>query len=325
MCEVDSYTFTSAGGSNSRRRGSWLRLCALSDRQIDRRAEAERDAPQKFKIHPYFPDLVLVYRDPDNPDIGIVITIESQDKPDHRKRWQIPVCQAILADKHELETWPVVVVSRCKPADLMRSWAVGPPPKVDALVLAVDNVPRVTSLEQARLRPTMTALSAALHGCNGDLECVRVAIAVVSGTAGDAATALYLDGARGLARARVRNSSKESCTTWKTRIHCGRSKTRSGLLGPLYRKASARGARGGSSEDAARGLVRRLVQRRIQGLCGREIEEARQTTLVEMIFALLEVREIEVDEETARTGTRVRQPHELEHWARRAREVEVAS
>jgi hypothetical protein len=71
---------------------------------IDRRAEAERDAPQIFRIHPYFPDLVLVYRDPKHKDIGIVMTIEGQVLPDYRKRYRIPVCQAVLADKHQLQT-----------------------------------------------------------------------------------------------------------------------------------------------------------------------------------------------------------------------------
>jgi hypothetical protein len=272
---------------------------------IDRRTEVERDAPPtdttdaRFKIHSYLPDLVLVYRDPTRPDIGVVINIEAQSKPDYRKRWRIPVCQAVLADKHQLETWSVVVALSLQAANEVRSWATGPPPKVDALVLAIDNVPRVTSLEQARLRPTMTALSAALHGCEGDLECVRVAIAVFRDLPERPRRRYTLTVLAALPEREFeliraeQQDMEEQDELWDI-------EKRSGLYAFMRRRLSEQWRNEGRDE-------------------GRD--EGRKVTLVEMIFALLEVRGLAVDEATT---TRVRACEELgqlEHWARRAREV----
>lgn len=272
---------------------------------IDRRAEVERDAPQtfgadpRFKIHSYLPDLVLVYRDPIHRNIGIVINIEAQGKPDYRNRFRIPVCQAILADQHQLETWSVVVALSLRAAHEVRSWAIGPPPKVDALVLAVDNIPRVTTLEQARLRPTMTALSAALHGCEGDLECVRIAIAVFRELPERARRRYTLTVLAALPEREFeciraeQQDMEEQDALWDI-------EERSGLAAYMRRKY------GRADRDEGR-------------------NEGRRTTLVEMIFALLEVRGLEVDDANAARVRACDDLGELEHWARRAREVRATS
>jgi hypothetical protein len=99
-------------------------------------------------VNPSFPDLVLIYQDPDDPKRGIVICLEAQRKSVPQKRWQISVYQGLLAGEHELDV--VVVVVSFSPAfsRLVRSWAHSSP-KIEALVLDADNVP-VMTLEQAR-------------------------------------------------------------------------------------------------------------------------------------------------------------------------------
>jgi hypothetical protein len=268
---------------------------------VDRRAEAERDAPQLFRIHPYFPDLVLVYRDPDDDDNGIVMTIEGQVLPDYRKRYRIPVCQAVLADKHQLPTWPVVVAFSLQTATLVRSWAVGPPPKVEALVLATDNVPRVTSLERARQRPTLTALSAALHGCNGDLECVRVAIEAFNELSETkrrryGLTVLAALPEREFEIVKGELQMQEHDPLWEIE--------KRSAYGQFFRREF------GFDEEKTRKEA---------------LEEGRKASLVEMILTVLDVRGIIVDDDTAaRVRSCVDLP-ELERWARRAREVDRAA
>ena len=60
----------------------------------------------------------------------------------------------------------------------MRAWSSGPPPRIDALILDVDDIPRVGSIEQARRRPCAAVMSAALHGATGDLQAARVGLLV---------------------------------------------------------------------------------------------------------------------------------------------------
>ena len=90
----------------------------------------------------------------------------------------IPVCQALLAERHELPTWPVVVSFSRSLSAALALWRVGPPPRVDALVLDVTVVPAPRSLEEARKWPTAAILGAALHGYEGDVDAARVGIDV---------------------------------------------------------------------------------------------------------------------------------------------------
>jgi hypothetical protein len=294
----------------------WLAFDVLGLRRpvdgtpLDRRAEAERDAPQMFKIHPYFPDLVLVHRDPDVPGVGIVITIEAQDDPDRHQRYRIPVCQAILADKHQLQTWPVVVSFSESNTTMMRSWAVAPPPRFDALVLAVDNVPRIVSLEQARQRPALTALSAALHGCNGDLESVRVAIAVFRELP-DARQRRYTLTVLAALSEQDFEIMKGELRMQEKPDPLRRIEERSGLLKYLRRAYL--------EEGLEKGLEKGRKQGRKEGL-----EQGRKA-LVEMIFAALEVREIAVDDDTAARIRNCADLRKLQRWARRALQVESAA
>jgi hypothetical protein len=149
-------------------------------RPIDRRAEVERDAPQPLKVNPRYPDLVLVGRAPLDSTDGLVIPIEAQLRADAGKRWQLLVCQALLAEEHELPVYPVIVSFAARMSAMVRGWRTGPPPRIDALVLDRESVAPPTSA-QARARPTAAILAAALHGFAGNLEAARVGIVACSG------------------------------------------------------------------------------------------------------------------------------------------------
>jgi hypothetical protein len=58
---------------------------------------------------------------------------------------------------------------------------------------------------------------------------------------------------------------------------------------------------------------------------GQDRDEGCSETLVEMIFALLEVRGIEVDDATAARVRACNDLDQLECWARRAREVQSST
>ena len=286
---------------------------------VDRRADVERDDPQMFKIHPYIPDLVFVYRDPVDPKIGIVISVEAQWKPVHRQRFRIPVCQAILADKHQLDTWPVVVAFSQKTADLVRSWATGGPPRVDALVIAADNVPRVTSIEQARVRPAMAALCAALHGCNGDLESVRVACVVFRELPEPLRRRYRLTVLSALPEAEfelIRREQHDMDIDIDERYPLWEIEEKSGLFQYFRRRAHDDGRTEGREEGRTEGREEGRTEGREEGLLA-----GRKSGLVEMIFALLEIRRIESDPVSAARIRECGDLSELELWARRAREV----
>jgi hypothetical protein len=209
--------------------------------------------------------------------------------------------------KHQLQAWSVVVSFSDNNTTLMRSWANGPPPRFDALVLATDNVARVTSLEQARQRPTLTALSAALHGCNGDLECVRVAIAVFRELP-DPQRRRYTLTVLAALPEREFEIIEGELTMEERPDPLWRIEARSGLM-KLWRRQ----VREEEREEA-------LEEGRKEGA-----KEARKAHLVELILTVLEVRGVTVDDETSARIRRCRDLRKLERWARRAREVELAA
>ena len=138
---------------------------------IDRHAEVDIEGADAFHVRQGFPDLVLVAKG--GRGGGAVITVEAQKKPDKRKRWRIPLYQILLAVEHQLPTWAVVVSFSKRMSKLVEEWSQGHPPKVDALVLDIDNVPVDAGREPGQERPTAAVLAAALHGYAGDLRAAR--------------------------------------------------------------------------------------------------------------------------------------------------------
>src|SRR5690606_5874571 len=136
---------------------------------VDRRAEVELDGDQPLTGRQRYPDLVMVYQDPDDPERGVVIAVEAQKGPDRKKRWAIPVYQALLAEEHELPTWAVVVSFTLQMSAMLRGWRDGHPPRVDVLLLDVETVSR-RWLDDFERRPAAAVLAAALHGYVGDVD-----------------------------------------------------------------------------------------------------------------------------------------------------------
>ena len=261
----------------------------VSGTPIPRRAEVERSGDRELVIHPYFPDLVLVYKDPDDPTRGVVISVEAQEKPVLAKRWRIPVCQALLADEYELPTWVVVLCLSKKTSAIVRAWGRGLPPRVDALVLDIDDIPRVGSIEQARRRPCAAVLSAALHGASGDLDAARIGIQVAQEL-----------------------PEKRRWRYTLTILAAVPKSIRSTLLKEMNMQ-----------EREIWDIERRSGLFSIAHEEGRE--EGRRATLIELISTVLELRGLSMDPAILERIRGCRELAMLERWATRAREVRATS
>lgn len=149
----------------------------VSGTPIDRRSDYDHptDDPERAKMR--YADLVLVARDPDDPDRGIVMDVEAQRRRHKGKRWRISGYLGALEDEHQLPSVLVYVSFSRTCSKEARNWASGPGLCFDMLLLDIDTVPIPRSLEAARARPTAAVLAAALHGCRGDLDTARMGIA----------------------------------------------------------------------------------------------------------------------------------------------------
>jgi hypothetical protein len=143
---------------------------------IDRANELDVAAPRPWKVNPIYPDVVLVWRDPDNYARGVVIGVEAQYEPDPDKRWKILAYVGFLALLHRLDVHIVVVSYSRAYSRMVRSWARRWP-KIEALILD-DSIPTMT-LVQARAHPTAAVLVATLHGVSGNIAMARIAIAAI--------------------------------------------------------------------------------------------------------------------------------------------------
>jgi hypothetical protein len=150
---------------------------------IDRRGEIEREGAEPLSVRAAYPDLVLVYQDPDDPRKGVVISVEAKRAQDAEKRWMIPIYQACLAGHYRLPTYVVVIALDARVSRAMKEWAEGPPPKVDVLLLDVVSVSR-TWLDEPEKRPMAAILAGILHGYHGDLDAARVAFRVTRSLGG---------------------------------------------------------------------------------------------------------------------------------------------
>jgi hypothetical protein len=147
----------------------------------------------------------------------------------------------------------------------------------------------------------LTALSAALHGCVGDLECVRVAIRAFRELTETKRRRYTLAVAAALPEREFKLMQgeldmEEHDPLWELE--------KRSVFGQSFRREF------GIDEEKAR---------------EKGLEQGRKTTLVEMVLALLEVRGILVDDDTAAHVRSCDDLVELERWARRAREVDRAA
>jgi hypothetical protein len=261
---------------------------------LDRRSDIDRDAAQLQKIKSRYPDLVLVYRDPENRKRGVVICIEAQSTLNRKKRWRIPGYHGALADDHELETWVVIASFSRSFSAAIRVWSSGPPPRIDALLLDVDSVPVFGTLEQALARPTAAVLVAALHGSAGNLEAARMAI----------------EACRGLPeQQRQRYNATVLAALPKSLRHqmMGEmSVDEQDKLMDIERRSGTYFV--GHEAGLAKGIE--------QG-----IEQGRRMTLIELILALCEVRGVAVDPEAEAKVRACESLPTLQRWARAARSV----
>jgi hypothetical protein len=83
------------------------------------------------------------------------------------------VYQSHLAEHHRLPTWSIVVSISPEASSALRAWQIGDPPRVDALLIDVDSVPKSPWLDDPAARPTAAVLVAVLHGFAGDFDAAR--------------------------------------------------------------------------------------------------------------------------------------------------------
>jgi hypothetical protein len=269
---------------------------------MDRRGELDRDSKRPGHIDPVFPDVVLVYRDPENPRLGIVICGEAQLKADREKYKRVVLYLGLLVDEYDLRVEAAFVsFSRAFTASVA-TWAHRRPP-VFALVLHCDNVPCMT-LEQALQRPTAAVLAGALHGYRGNLDAARIAIVAI----------------RDLPKRQRDNYTRTIMAALPKRLHTQLKKElpvrqRDELLEIEMQSGTYHlGLRAGRKEGLARGLER-----------GRKagLEQARRT-LINLILTVLDARDVAVDRKSKARIRRAAFPT-LERWASAVRDVTQVS
>jgi hypothetical protein len=259
---------------------------------VERSNELDRDGARALQVHPVYPDVVLLVRDPIDPDVGIVICVEAQRYADPEKYWQICLYVALLQHKHRL-TVKVVIVSFSQAfSQMVRSWATRSPP-IDALLLDASSVPLMT-LEQARARPTAAVLAAALHGSGGNIDMARIAISAIQNVPeqrrhGYTATVLAALPERERAQLIEELPVTQRDELWEIEKRSGTY-----LLG----------RREGHQEGRQEGH-----------------REGRRTTLAELILTVLELRGVAVDPISVDRIRAEESLPTLERWAIVAREV----
>jgi hypothetical protein len=241
-----------------------------------------------LRINPIYPDVVLVYVDPNDPARGIVIFIEAQLEADPDKRWQLLVYQSLLARLHRLDVHVVVVSFSRAYSRMVRRWA-DCLPRIDALIIDADTVP-VMTLDQARAHPTAAVLVAALHGARRNIDMARIAVAAIQ---------------------HLPERQRHGYTA--TILSALPRRQRTILIEELPV----------NERNALWAIEKRSGTYQLGLSNGRQ--EGRRKTLIELILAVLEVRGISVD---ASSIDRIRAEQALptlERWAAAAREVNRAS
>jgi hypothetical protein len=267
---------------------------------IDRSNELDVPGRRALRINPIYPDVVLVYIDPDDPELGIVIFIEAQLEADPEKRWQILGYQGLLALLYRVDVHVVIVSFSRAYSRLVRRWA-SCKPRIDAMILDADTVGVMTP-KQARARPAAAVLVAALHGSRGNIDMSRIAIAAIQRLPerrrqGYTATILAALPMRQRYTLTKELPVDERNALWEIEKRSG-----------TYLLGCKEGRKKGRQEGRKKGL-----------------EEGRSSTLIELILAVLDVRGVAVDAASMARIRAERALPTLERWAVQAREVTKVS
>jgi GNAT superfamily N-acetyltransferase len=275
------------------------------DRPVDgtpiaRPNELDVDGARALQINPIYPDVALVYIDPNDPERGIVICIEAQLEADPDKRWKILGYQGLLALLYRLDVHVVIVSFSRAYSCMVRRWAKRLP-KIDAIILDADSV-GVMTLEEARARPAAAVLAATLHGARRNIDMARIAVAAIQHLPerqrhGYTATILAALPKRQRDILIKELPVDERNALWEIEKRSG-----------TYRLGRKEGRKEGRKQGRQEGR-----------------EEGRRTTLIDLILAVLDVRGIAVDA-TSMARLRAEQAlPTLERWAIEAREVTQVS
>jgi hypothetical protein len=272
---------------------------------IDRRADLDHETDDPDKLEMRYVDVVLVVRDPVHRNRGVVLDVEVQRKRTKNKRWRISGYLGRLEDTHELPAVLVLASFSLAFSREARSWAASPGTSFDMLLLDIETVPIPATIESALVRPTATVLAAALHGCRGNLDAVRMGIA--------ACQDLPERQKRGYIATMLAAVPKRL----RPALMKGMNVEQENELWDIERRGMSYslGHEHGRNEGLERGRNEGLERGR---------NEARRAALVEMIFTVLDVRGIPID---ANTRAQIRECESLatlQDWARRAREVSSA-
>lgn len=263
---------------------------------VARPNELDVDGSRALQVNPIFPDAVLVYIDPDDPEHGIVIFVEAQLRADPEKRFQILGYQGLLALRYRVDVHIVIVSFSRAYSRLVRRWA-SCLPRIDALILDADTVP-VMTLEQARARPAAAVLVAALHGRRRNIDMARLAIEAIQDLPppqrhGYTATILAALPKRQRDTLIEELPVEERNALWEIEKRSG-----------TYQLGREEGRKTGRREGRQEGR-----------------QEGRRATLIELILAVLEVRGLAVDAASKRRIRAERALPTLERWAVEARTV----
>lgn len=279
---------------------------------IDRANTLDRVATESGQVNPVYPDLVLVLRDPNDPKRGVVLCIEAQRRGDLAKIRQIALYVVLLEAKYKLPVVAMVVSFSRAFSRQVRSgthW----PLKREPLVLDADNVPPMT-LEQARARPTAAVLAAALHGARGNIEVARTALAAIQHLPAPQRDSYSSTILAALPKRQRAILMKELPVNQRDQLwdiekrsgtfHVGRQEGR--------KEGRKEGREAGRKEGRKKGLEE-----------GRE--EGRKEGCRMTILAILEVRGVAVDRDSAARIRAETSLEILERWAVAAKEVQQVS
>ncbi|WP_146158194.1 hypothetical protein [Enhygromyxa salina] len=275
----------------------------------DRKGELDRHLPITGDTGELRMDLALSaeLEQPEHRRAGIAVIVEVQKRINSVKRWRLWVYWALLAEQLKRNT-AVLVVPLSK---AVGRWSRGLgrleiPMREGLLVLDHENMPRITDLELARLRPALVVLSAVLHAINGDYEIAQIAWDVAGELADERRwryAAIILSAVPQHERDRMIGD-----LTMEERHEL----TELELNSIAYHDGRDDGKREGMLAGKREGM---LAGKR-EGLL-----EGKREVLAELVFTILELRELPVDAASRAKIQACSDPDLLQRWAARAKQA----
>lgn len=266
----------------------------------DRRGELDRLAPAAGDTGELRPDLVLSAKNAtDDLRDGSAMIIAVQGQPNTIKQWRIWVYWALVAERFRLATAILMVPLSDETARWGRSLRRPQPGAHEGLrVLDRHNMPRITSLAEARRRASMAVLSALVHAVCCDLEVMRTGWTI----------ALELEDDR-----RWRYASSILSTIPE---HEQPSFLEMATMSQRYELTEIERNSGsfhkGKREGKLEGKLEGIAQARLEGL-------------VELALTVLELRQLPLDPASEHKIRTCSDPALLERWVERAKRVSELS